>query len=224
MQLRTYATTRLTGVTIVPALRPLVFVVDDDAWVRQSVELLIGAEGWQAVSFESAKAFLAHQRTTVPSCLVLKADLPKSSGLDLQRQLFGQTRMPIIVMTGLGDVVTSVQAMKAGAFDVLETPLDQGVLLSAIRNALEQSNAIQFEESELDALRSRYASLTRREREVMGLVVAGLLNKQIGGELGISEITVKAHRGQVTRKMAAGSVPGLVTMAAHLGVLSLKTH
>jgi FixJ family two-component response regulator len=200
---------------------PIVFVVDDDVSVRESLELLIGTAGWQPETFASAQEFLSRPRPTVPSCLVLDVTLPGLSGLQLQEQLAERTDMPIIFITGYGDVPMSVQAMKAGAIEFLTKPFEDDVLLDAIRAAIERSRAALREESEMQRLRSYYASLTPREREVMSLVTAGLLNKQVGGELGISEITVKAHRGQMMRKMKADSLPDLVAMAARLGVRSL---
>jgi FixJ family two-component response regulator len=197
---------------------PTVFVVDDDISVRESLELLIMSGGWKAETFGSAQAFLSRPRATVPCCLLLDVTLPGLNGLDLQQQLVERTEMPIIFITGYGDVPTSVRAMKAGAVEFLTKPLKDDVLLEAIRHALERSRVALRQESELQVLRSCYASLTPREREVMALVVSGLLNKQVGGELDISEITVKAHRGQVMRKMHAASLPELVTMAARLGL------
>jgi len=214
---------RAIDVTI-PNITSLVFVVDDEVSVRESLELLMGAEGWRVETFASAADFMSRARATVPCCLVLDVRLPGLGGLELQRQLASRTDIAIIFITGYGDVTTSVQAMKAGAFDFLTKPLKNDVLLDAIRRALERSCAVLLHEAEMQALRTRYASLTTREREVMALVVSGLLNKQIGGELGISEITVKAHRGQVMRKMKADSLAALVTMAARLGVRSAATH
>jgi FixJ family two-component response regulator len=202
----------------------LVFVVDDEVSVRESLELLMGAEGWRVETFVSAADFMSRPRATVPCCLVLDVRLPGLSGLELQSQLAGQTDIPIIFITGYGDVRTSVQAMKAGAFDFLTKPLKNDLLLAAIRDALERSRAALLHEAEMQKLRAHYGSLTPRERDVMALVVSGLLNKQVGGELGISEITVKAHRGQVMRKMKADSLPALVTMAARLGVRAAVTH
>jgi FixJ family two-component response regulator len=224
MQSITYDTTRANRIRTPSAPKPVVFVVDDEPADRKSVEQLIGTEGWQAETFTSAAVFLSQPRPTAPFCLILDASVRTASGLELQRQLVERTRMPIIVMSRLGDVTTTVQAMKAGAFDVLEKPIDSSGLRVVIGAALERSRAIQVEESELSSLRARYTSLTRREADVMRLVVSGLLNKQVGGELGICEITVKAHRGQVMRKMNADSLPALVTMAARLGVLSLRVH
>ena len=196
----------------------IVFVVDDDISVRESLELLISAAGWQPETFASAQDFLSRPRPTVPCCLVLDVTLPGLSGLELQQRLTERTDMPIIFITGHGDVPMSVQAMKAGAVEFLTKPFTNDVLLDAIGGAIKRSRTAVRQEAELRVLRSAYASLTPREREVMALVVSGLLNKQVGGELGISEITVKAHRGQVMRKMKADSLPELVTMAARLGL------
>jgi len=196
---------------------PIVFVVDDDVSVREALELLIRFAGWQPETFASAQEFLARPRVLAPSCLVLDVSLPDLNGLDLQKLVAAdRIDMPIIFITGYGDIPMTVQAMKAGAVEFLTKPFDDGVLLTAIRHAIERSSAVLGEEAELQELRDCYASLTPREREVMTLVVSGLLNKQIGGELGISEITVKAHRGQVMRKMEADSLADLVTMAARL--------
>ena len=196
----------------------IVFVVDDDVSVRESLELLIRAAGRQPETFASAQEFLSRPRPTVPCCLVLDVTLPGLSGLELQQRLVERTDMPIIFITGHGDVPMSVQAMKAGAVEFLTKPFTNDVLLDAIGGAIKRSRTAVRQEAELRVLRSAYASLTPREREVMALVVSGLLNKQVGGELGISEITVKAHRGQVMRKMKADSLPELVTMAARLGL------
>jgi FixJ family two-component response regulator len=201
-----------------PDATAVVFVVDDDISVRESLEFLIKTAGWKAETFETAQDFLTHSRVALPCCLVLDVSLPGLNGLELQQQLGERTEMPIIFITGHGDVPMTVRAMKAGAVEFLTKPFKDDVLLDAIRHAIEQSRAALREQSEMDTLRACYASLTHREREVMALVVAGLLNKQVGGELGISEITVKAHRGQVMRKMKADSLPDLVTMAARLGV------
>ena len=205
-------------VVAMPDAAPLVFVVDDDISVRESLELLLKSAGWQPETFASARDFLSRPRATVPCCLVLDVTLPGLNGLELQQRLGERTDMPIIFITGYGDVPMTVQAMKAGAVEFLTKPFKDDVLLDAIRHALERSRAALRQQSDLQMLRGRYASLTTREREVMALVVCGLLNKQVGGELGISEITVKAHRGQMMRKMKADSLPELVTMAAKLGL------
>jgi FixJ family two-component response regulator len=200
---------------------PIVFVVDDDISVRESLELLIRSEGWQPETFASAQDFLSRPRTLVPSCLVLDVSLPGLNGLELQKRVATErTDVPIIFITGYGDVPMTVQAMKAGAVEFLTKPFSDDVLLSAIRNAIERSKTAMGHEAEMRALRDRYESLTRREREVMALVASGLLNKQVGGELGISEITVKAHRGQVMQKMKADSFAELVKMTARLGLAS----
>jgi FixJ family two-component response regulator len=203
-----------------PDVTPIVFVVDDDVSVRESLELLIKSAGWQPETFASAKEFLSRPRPTVPCCLVLDLTLPGLGGLELQEQLGERTDMPIIFITGHGDVPMTVKAMKAGAVEFLTKPFKDDVLLGAIRGAIERSRIALRLDVEMRALKHCYESLTPREREVMDLVVSGLLNKQVGGELGISEITVKAHRGQVMRKMKADSLPDLVTMAARLGVRS----
>ncbi len=195
---------------------PVVFVVDDDISVRESLELLIRCAGWQPETFPSAQEFLARPRIDGPSCLVLDVALPDLNGLDLQKRMVDRTDMPIIFITGYGDVPMTVQAMKAGAVEFLTKPFGDEVLLTAIRHAIERSHTALGHEAEIRALRDCYASLSAREREVMVLVVSGLLNKQVAGELGISEITVKAHRGQMMRKMRADSVADLVRMAATL--------
>ena len=198
---------------------PIVFVVDDDISVRESLESLLRSEGWQPETFASAQQFLNRPRPSVPNCLVLDLSLPGLNGLDLQQRLAPErTDMPIVFITGYGDVPTSVRAMKAGAVEFLTKPFKHDTLLKTIRESLERSRLALAREMEARIHRNRYASLTRRERQVMTLVVSGLLNKQVGGELGISEITVKAHRGQVMQKMKADSLAHLVKMATKLGV------
>ena len=196
---------------------PTVFVVDDDLSVRESLELLIGDAGWRPETFASAEDFLCRPREPGPSCLVLDVTRPDLNGLDVQKQVAAERLdLPIIFITGCGDVAMTVQAMKAGAVEFLTKPFAEDVLLGAIRSALDRSHAALDREAELRALRDDYQSLSRREREVMGLVVSGLKNKQVGRELGISEITVKAHRGQAMRKMQSRSLAELVNMAARL--------
>jgi RNA polymerase sigma factor (sigma-70 family) len=195
---------------------PVVFVVDDDVSVRESLELMILAAGWHPETFPSATEFLAHPRVGGPSCLVLDVSLPDLNGLDLQKRIVDWTDMPIIFITGYGDVPTSVQAMKAGATEFLVKPFDDDVLLSSIRQAIERSRIELTREAELQAFRNCHASLTPREQQIMALVVSGRLNKQIAAELGISEITVKAHRGRVMRKMQVESLAQLVKVAAAL--------
>jgi FixJ family two-component response regulator len=204
--------------TLAEEVVPLVFVVDDDISVRESLELLIMTAGWRSETFPSAREFLSRPRATVPCCLVLDVTLPGLSGLELQNRLAERTDLPIIFITGHGDVPMSVQAMKGGAVEFLTKPYKDNVLLDAIRGAIERSRAALHREQAMRALRTCYTSLSSREREVMGLVISGLLNKQVGDHLGISEITVKAHRGRMMRKMKAQSLAELVTMAASLGV------
>ncbi len=196
----------------------VVFVVDDDVSVRESLEALIRCQGWRPEVFQSAEEFLARPRLIGPSCLILDVTLPDLNGLELQKRIVDRADMPIIFITGYGDVPMTVEAMKAGAVEFLTKPFVHEVLLSAIRHALERSEGALNREAELRALRDRYASLSRREREVMTLVVCGRLNKQVGAELGISEITVKAHRGRAMQKMKAGSLADLVNIAAKLRV------
>jgi len=202
---------------------PIVFVVDDDISVRESLELLIQNEGWRAKTFASGEEFLDYPQAGVSSCLILDISLPGLDGLELQKQVaVEQTHMPIIFITGCGDVSKTVQAMKGGAVEFLVKPFNDEVLLTAIRQALERSRLALAQEAEMRELRNRYASLSRREREVMALVVSGLLNKQVGSELGISEMTVKAHRGQAMQKMEADSLADLVKMAERLHLQAPK--
>jgi FixJ family two-component response regulator len=197
---------------------PVVFVVDDDISVRESLELLLRTAGWKVETFASANAFLARGRVNAPCCLVLDVSLPDLNGLDLQKRVVDRADMPIIFITGYGDIPMSVKAMKAGAVEFLTKPFDGDALLKAIGDAIERSRVALGNEAEIQALRNSYASLTHRERQVMELVVAGLLNKQVGNGLGISEITVKAHRGRVMQKMKADSLAQLVAIAARLGI------
>src|SRR5262245_39297203 len=202
---------------------PVVFVVDDDISVRESLETLLEFEGWRTETFASAEEFLLAQSFDGPCCIILDVSLAKLNGLDLQELLCGDRgHMPIIFITGHGDIPMSVKAMKAGAVEFLTKPIDDEALLSAIRHALQRSAAVLDEQAEMTRLRDLYESLTLREQEVMRLVVAGMLNKQIGLKLGISEITVKAHRGKMMQKMKADSVADLVKMAVRLGLAPAK--
>jgi FixJ family two-component response regulator len=201
--------------------REIVFVVDDDISVRESLEALIEFAGWEPRAFATARDFLATPTASAPSCLVLDVSLPDLNGLDLQQHIAGdRAAMPILFITGHSDIQTTVRAMKAGAVEFLMKPFADNVLLDAIRGALAHSRAILARSAERQSLRDRYGSLSRREREVMALVVAGHMNKQVGAELGISEVTVKAHRGRVMEKMRAGSFADLVRMSATLGPAS----
>jgi FixJ family two-component response regulator len=213
----------LTEALTMPDVTSIVFVVDDDVSVRESLELLIKSAGWRSETFASAHEFLSHPRGMVPCCLVLDVTLPGLNGLDLQQQLADRTDMPIIFITGHGDIPMTVQAMKAGAIEFLTKPLKHEAVLEAIGAAIERSRVAFRHAAEMRVLRTSYASLTAREREVMAFVVLGLLNKQVAGELGISEITVKAHRGQVMHKMKADSLAALVNMASRLGVPTAPT-
>ena len=207
------------GASVMADVTPIVFVVDDDVSVRESLQRMIRCEGWQPRAFASVEEFFAWPPAVVPSCLILEVSLAGLDGLDVQRRVsIERPEMPIIFITGNGDVRTTVQAMKAGAFEFLTKPFRDDVMLDAIREALERSHFALGHEAEMSVLRDCFASLSPRERQVMALVVSGLLNKQVGGELGISEITVKAHRGKVMQKMKAESLPDLVKMAGRLGL------
>ena len=198
---------------------PMVFVVGDDASLRESLELLNCREGWQSETFKSAREFLARTVPFVPCCLILDLDLPNLNALEVQRDIAREcTEMPIIFISGHRDIAETVQAMKAGAADFLVKPFNNDALARAIRESLERSRDALDRNLKIRGLRNRYAELTPREREVMALVVAGLLNKQVGAELGISEITVKAHRGKVMQKMNANSLAHLVKVALMLSV------
>ncbi|MGJ5817383.1 response regulator transcription factor [Paludibaculum fermentans] len=202
-----------------PDIQPLVFIVDDDVSVRESLELLILQEGWQPETFGTADDFLKRPPPVVPSCLILDVSLPGISGLDLQGRIAKERlEMPIIFITGHGDIPMSVRAMKAGAVEFLTKPFTNEALVTAVKQSLERSRTALSEQEVLRELRGNYSSLSPRERDVMALVVAGLLNKQVGAELGITEITVKAHRGRVMQKMNAASLADLVKIATKLGL------
>jgi FixJ family two-component response regulator len=201
----------------------VVFVVDDDSSVREAIKSLIKSVGLRVETFETAQQFLRSKRPEVPGCVVLDVRLPGLSGLDLQRELTANDiKLPIIFITGYGDIPMSVTAMKAGALEFLTKPFRDQDLLDAIQKALERDRAARQQRMEIAELRERFDALTSREREVMRLVVAGLLNKQIAGELGTSEITIKIHRGQVMKKMGAGSLAELVRMTEKLGISAAK--
>lgn len=202
-----------------------VFVVDDDLAVRESLAALVRFAGWPVLTFSTAQAFLDQARGPTPGCLVLDVALPDLNGLDLQERLrLERTELPIIFISGVGDVPTSVRAMKAGAVEFLAKPFDDNALLSAIAEAVERSGAAIAAHSSAERLREDYARLTGRERQVMSRIAAGLLNKQVASELGISEITVKAHRGQVMRKMRARSFAELINMASALSMAPPRPH
>ena len=210
---------QISGSPLMSPAIPVVYVVDDDISVREALELLIGLEGWQVELFQSARQFLAAPAKPVPGCLVLDVNLPDLNGLELQRELAAtRPEMPIIFITGYGDVPMTVRAMKAGAVEFLQKPFAEDVLLRAIASAIERSRAALPMASVAHELRARFDSLSPREHEVMELIASGLMNKQVGGKLGISEITVKAHRGRVMAKMQARSFADLLKMAAHLGL------
>jgi FixJ family two-component response regulator len=213
--------TRLPGAALAALLQPAppVFVVDDDGCLSETVEALIGDAGWRTETFGSARDFLARPPSREPSCLILDIDLPDLDGLGLQARVADERPgMPVIFVAGRSEVAQVVRAMKAGAADFLAKPLCEVALLRAVRGAIHRSETTLLDEAQRQRLSDRYASLSPREREVMTLVVAGRLNKQVGGDLGISEITVKAHRGRVMAKMQARSFAGLVTMGRRLGL------
>lgn len=210
-----------TGSTTMSDSRPIVAIVDDDISIREALEPLFELSGWRVCSFECAGAFLNWVAPEGPACLLLDVSLPDLNGLDLQTRIADKRpEMPIIFMTGYGDVPMTVRAMKAGAVEFLTKPFDDNVLLAAVERAIERSKSLIAERSDRKEFDARYSSLSRREREVMHLIVAGLLNKQVGGELGISEITVKAHRGRLMDKMKAASFADLVKMSE---ILDLDT-
>jgi FixJ family two-component response regulator len=206
----------MAGVT--SSASSVVYIVDDDISVRESLEGLIAEAGWRAAAFASAEEFLSHPRETLPSCLVLDVSLPDLNGLELQKRIADRSALPIIFITGHGDIPMTVQAMKAGAVEFLTKPFGPEALLSAIRGAIDRSRVALDQEKDLKVLRDRYESLTARERQVLALVVRGQLNKQVAGELSLSEITVKVHRGRVMRKMRARTFAELVNIAARLGL------
>jgi FixJ family two-component response regulator len=193
-----------------------VYVVDQDASVRDMLESLIRAAGWRVASFATAEEFLLQSRNAAPGCLILDLAPPLLDGPAFQEIAAHRRLLPVVFVTAFRDVMMTVRAMKAGAVDFLTKPIHTAAILAAVQCALERSRVALEHEASLCTLRHRYLSLTVREREVMGLVVSGLLNKQIGAELGISEVTVKAHRGKLMRKIAARSLVELVTLAARL--------
>jgi FixJ family two-component response regulator len=212
-------TDRVPRLLSMPPTIPTVVVVDDDISVRESLELLLQNEGWQPALFESAQEFLTRLPTVAPSCLILDVNLPDLSGLDIQQRISDEkSSIPIIFITGYGDIPTSVRAIKAGAAEFLTKPLDDKILIEAVRSAVLRSESNLKREGAQRQLQQRLAVLSKREREVMNLVVRGLMNKQVGFELDISEITVKAHRGRVMEKMRATTFVDLVNMAGRLGI------
>lgn len=218
-----HITNRLPRMLAVPSTTPTVVVVDDDISVRESLELLIQNQGWRPVLFESAQEFLSRLPSVIPSCLILDVNLPDLSGLDIQQRISDERySTPIIFITGYGDIPTSVRAMKAGATEFLTKPLDDEKLIEAVRDAVHRSQANLKREGAQRQLEERFGLLSKREREVMNLVVKGLMNKQVGFELGISEITVKAHRGKVMEKMHATTFVDLVNMAGRLGISTAR--
>jgi FixJ family two-component response regulator len=205
------------GLPLIPRISPTVFVIDEDASVRRSLEIVIRGAGWQPEVFASAREFLMQPRSAAPCCVILSLSAADPNGSDIQRRIAHEcAEIPIIVVSHDGDIPTAVQAIKTGAVDFLLKPIDSNLLLCAIRMSLRRSHTFLNREREMQELRGCYASLTPRERQVMVSVVSGMLNKQIGAKLGISEITVKAHRGQVTQKMKANSIADLVRMGTRL--------
>jgi FixJ family two-component response regulator len=212
---------RTASASVHPPVQPIVYVVDEDAAVRESLQLLATCAGWRVEAFATAKSFLDWPPEPVPSCLVLDVSLPDANGLDLQARLaMERSDLPVIFITEREDVSLTVRAMKAGALDFLTKPANHEMLTSAIRDALARSRTALEQEARLRDLRARQASLTPRERDVLPLVVAGRLNKQVGAELGITEFTVKVHRRGVMAKMKARSLPDLVNMSAALGLIA----
>jgi FixJ family two-component response regulator len=206
-----------------PKSKAIVFVVDDDLSVREGLERLLHAAGWEVETFPSAQEFLAHRKEDIPSCLVLDVGLPGLSGLDLQKRILEANReIPIVFITGHKDVPTSVRAMKAGAVEFLVKPFSEDDLLDAIRQAIKRDQSARYQNAQMQDLWRRYELLTPREREVMQRVVSGLLNKQVAAELGTSEITIKVHRGQVMQKMQANSLVDLVRMYDKLRAWSAR--
>lgn len=213
----------VTEVRTMTAMTPVVYIVDDDLSVRESVAYLLEDAGWRAETFSSALEFLGRPTAQRPCCLILDVGLPDLNGLEVQQRLSSaHAQIPVIFITGRGDIPTTVRAMKAGAAEFLTKPFEPGELVRAVELALERSRASLEQEAAAQVLRDRYDALSRREREVMALVVRGQLNKQIAATLGISEITVKAHRGRMMRKMSVRSVPALVTFAFRLGLDAAK--